>query len=71
VGLDLSNADYVSFRLLMGGGSCETVDYDEDVVLEYRTSIASASILLQIFPSSGQYNKETDNNKLLLILYRI
>lgn len=44
----------VSFRLQIGGGSCESADSGEDVVLEYRTSGTTSFTQLKVFPYDGQ-----------------
>ena len=49
----------VSFRLLIGGGSCETADNGEDVVLEYRAYSASFFTQLQLFPYYSQSHRQS------------
>ncbi|XP_062500990.1 reelin-like [Corticium candelabrum] len=53
VELDLTAATTVSFRLRIGGGSCDVAETGEDVVLEYRVSGSSTFILLASHSATG------------------
>ena len=57
----------MSFRLLIGGGGCETANTNEDVVLEYGTPSSSIFTRLQLFPYYSQSHQQAvilqvDNN---------
>ena len=45
----------VSFRLRIGGGSCDVAETGEDVVLEYRVSGSSTFTLLASHSATGQF----------------